>query len=83
MRPRDVPKSQPVPPDAPPLPSEVDQEGPEPMAVANDKANLHGESFVPTTASQDAYAPAVARRYRQVPEANAAREPDEEPGEGD
>lgn len=55
-------------PDSPPAPSEVDQKGAEPMAVANDKLQLHGESFVPTTASKDAYSEEVAERYKQVPD---------------
>lgn len=40
----------------------------EPMAVANDKMTKHGESFLPSTASMDAWDADVARRYKQVPE---------------
>lgn len=54
-------------PYAPPLPSEVDGDGPEPMAVAGDKEGWKDESFHPTTAPMDQWAPDVARRYRQHP----------------
>lgn len=39
------------------------------MAVANDKTTVHGESFLPTTASLDQWDADVAKRYRQVPRA--------------
>lgn len=55
-------------PYAPPLPTEAERtEGGEPMAVANDKATLHGESFLPTTQSKDAYDRDVAKRWETVP----------------
>ena len=63
-----IAKEKPVGPFAPPKPDEVDQEGAEPMAVANDKRTGQDESFHPTTASKDQFSPEVARRYKQVPE---------------
>lgn len=51
-------------PSAPPTPAEVDGPGVEPMAVASDKATLHGEGFVPTTASRDAFDADVAEKFR-------------------
>lgn len=45
-----------------PTPSEVEEERGEPMAVARDKTTDQ-QSFVPTTASQDAFAPEVAEKY--------------------
>lgn len=54
----------PMGPFAPPTPAEADQAEGEPMAVANDKQNVHGESFVATTAPRDAMAEDVARKYR-------------------
>lgn len=60
-------KHKPVGPFAPPLPKEAESREAEPMAVANDKANLHGESFVATSAPLDQYDADVARRYKQVP----------------
>lgn len=58
----------PVGPYAPPRPSEAEREQGEPMAVANDKATRHGESFLPTTADLDQFDADVARRYKQVRE---------------
>lgn len=64
----DPPASRRSGPYAPPLPTEAERtEGGEPMAVANDKATLHGESFLPTTQSKDAYDRDVAKRYETVP----------------
>lgn len=51
----------------PPFPSVVESSGPEPMAVAWDKQQTHGESFLATSAPMDAYDDEVARRYKQVP----------------
>ncbi|HVM44779.1 MAG TPA: hypothetical protein VM582_02495 [Candidatus Thermoplasmatota archaeon] len=51
-------------------PSEAEEEEGEPMAVANDKTTIHGESFLPSTASLDQYDEDVAQRYKQVPEKN-------------
>lgn len=56
-------KHAPVGPFAPPLPSEVDQDGPKPMAVAGDE-DAQQEAFKPTTAPKDQMASDVARRYR-------------------
>lgn len=56
-------KFAPVGPFAPPLPSEVDQEGPMPMAVAGDE-DAQQESFKPTTAPKDQMSREVARKYR-------------------
>lgn len=60
-------KHKPIGPFAPPRPSEVEDTPAEPMAVANDKATIQGESHVPTTAPMDQYDDEVARRYKQVP----------------
>lgn len=60
-------KYKPIGPFAPPLPTEVEDTPEEPMAVANDKATIHGESFLPTSAPMDQYDEEVARRYKQVP----------------
>lgn len=57
-------KFAPVGPFAPPTPSEAEQSRGEPMAVANDKETIHSDSHMPTTASTDAMAPDVARKYR-------------------
>lgn len=47
---REKPKRiEPVGPDAPPTPAEVDQPGPKPMAVAADEETVH-DSFKPTSA---------------------------------
>jgi len=54
-------------PFSPPLPTDVEASRPEPMAVAWDKQQTHGESFVATSAPMDAYDEDVARRYKQVP----------------
>lgn len=62
-----MPKSRSTGPFAPPTPSEAEGRDREPMAVANDKQQTHGESFVATSAPLDAYDPEVARRYKQVP----------------
>jgi hypothetical protein len=62
-----IAKMKPVGPFAAPLPKSVDATDPEPMAVANDKQTIHGESFVATTAPMDSYDDDVARRYKQVP----------------
>ncbi|HUR68166.1 MAG TPA: hypothetical protein VM370_02890 [Candidatus Thermoplasmatota archaeon] len=64
-----IAREKPVGPFAPPTPSEAeDDEVGEPMAVAGDKQGSEtDESFVPTTASKDQYAPDVAERYKQVP----------------
>lgn len=62
-----APRSAPNGPFSPPLPKSVDESEHEPMAVANDKQTIHGESFLPTTAPMDQYDDEVARRYRQVP----------------
>lgn len=51
-------------PFSPPRPSEAEQVEGEPMAVANDKATQHGESFLPTTASHDQWSAETARVYR-------------------
>lgn len=69
-------KHKPIGPYAPPRPSEVEDSRPEPMAVANDKATIHSDSHLPTSAPMDAYSEEVARRYAQVPEKarTAARE---------
>lgn len=69
-------KMKPVGPFEPPLPKDAESREAEPMAVANDKANLHGESFVATSAPLDQYDADVARRYKQVP-AQPARSDEE------
>lgn len=51
-------------------PSQAERTGAEPMAVANDKTTIHGEAFLPSTASLDQWDDEVARRYKQVPERN-------------
>ena len=56
-------KVAPVGPFAPPLPSEADQEGPMPMAVAGDE-DAQQEAFKPTTAKKDQMSEEVARKYR-------------------
>ncbi|HWH09082.1 MAG TPA: hypothetical protein VNX21_07765 [Candidatus Thermoplasmatota archaeon] len=56
-------KHAPVGPFGPPLPSEADQKGPMPMAVAGDE-DAQQEAFKPTTASKDQMDADVARRYR-------------------
>lgn len=57
-------KHRPIGPFAPPLPTDAEEtSGGEPMAVANDKANTHGESFVGTSAPRDQWDDAVARKY--------------------
>lgn len=57
-------KHQPVGPFAPPLPKDAEEtHGGEPMAVANDKANLHGESFVGTSAPRDQWDDEVAKKF--------------------
>lgn len=58
----------PMGPYSPPLPSEAEQDQGEPMAVARDKQNPYGESFLPTTADLDQFDADVARRYKQVRE---------------
>lgn len=60
-------KYEPIGPFEPPTPTEVESSGPEPMAVARDKQQTHGESFLATSAPMDAYDDEVARRYKQVP----------------
>lgn len=57
----------PMGPYSPPLPTEAERTQGEPMAVANDKATVHSEAFVPTTRSTDAYDPDVARRWEVIP----------------
>ncbi|HET6404191.1 MAG TPA: hypothetical protein VFH78_06050 [Candidatus Thermoplasmatota archaeon] len=54
--------------DDPTRPSEAEQSEAEPMAVANDKTTIHGESFLPSTASLDQYDEEVARRYKGLPQ---------------
>ena len=61
-------RNKPTGPYAPPLPSEAEREQGEPMAVARDKDNPHGEGFLPTTADMDQFDADVARRYKQVRE---------------
>ena len=56
-------KFEPVGPFAPPLPSEADQGGPMPMAVAGDE-DAQQEAFKPTTARKDQMSAEVARKYR-------------------
>lgn len=51
-------------PFAPPTPAEADQARGEPMAVAGDKRNVHGEPFLATTAPRDQMDEEVARKYR-------------------
>lgn len=69
------PRSEPMGPYAPPLPTEAERTEGEPMAVANDKRSSSGQSFLPTTQSKDAYDPDVAKRWEQVPgSAEAGRE---------
>ena len=73
-----IPKVEPVGPFQPTLPKIAEQRGNEPMAVANDKQTIHGESFLATSAPLDAYDDEVARRYRQVPAAQMRAKSDEE-----
>lgn len=56
-------KFEPVGPFAPPLPSEADQSGPMPMAVAGDE-DAQQDAFKPTTARKDQMSAEVARKYR-------------------
>lgn len=62
-----IAKHKPVGPFEPPLPKDAESRVAEPMAVANDKQTIHGESFVATSAPLDQYDAEVARRYKQVP----------------
>lgn len=62
-----IAKVKPIGPFEPPLPKDAEQRLNEPMAVANDKQTIHGESFLATSAPLDAYDDDVARRYKQVP----------------
>jgi hypothetical protein len=66
----------PVGPFAPPTPSEAEQdEQGEPMAVANDKQTIHGESFVPTTAPDGPKEPTPhGRDVRERHDQNRAEE---------
>lgn len=67
-------KHKPQGPYAPPRPSEVEDNGPEPFAVANDKHTIHSDSHLPTSAPMDALDADVARRYKTVPDANMRTE---------
>lgn len=59
-----IARHRPMGPFSTPLPKDTEAtEGGEPMAVANDKANTHGESFVGTSAPRDQWDDAVAQRY--------------------
>lgn len=79
-----VAKHKPIGPFAPPYPAEASEtRGGEPMAVANDKANTHGESFVGTSAPRDQWDDEVAKKYgravslpRSDKETRAAQRPD-------
>lgn len=57
-------KHKPMGPFFPPLPKDAEAtDGGEPFAVANDKANTHGESFVGTSAPRDPWDDAIAERF--------------------
>lgn len=57
-------RHRPIGPFAPPLPKDAEEtRGGEPMAVANDKANLHGESFVGTSAPRDQWDEEIAKKF--------------------
>lgn len=59
-----IAKDKPRGPFSPPLPKTAEEGGQgEPMAVANDKANTHGESFVATSSADDQFDHDVAKRY--------------------
>ena len=62
-----IAKMKPVGPFEPTLPKDAEAREAEPMAVANDKQTIHGESFLATSAPLDQYDADVARRYKQVP----------------
>ena len=79
-----IAKEKPRGPFSPPLPKTAEEGGRgEPMAVANDKANIHGESFVATSSAEDQFDHEVARKFgkdvdepRREQETRAAQKPE-------
>ena len=77
-------KEKPRGPFSPPYPKTAEKGGDgEPMAVANDKANTHGESFVATSSADDQFDHDVAKKYakdvdepKREKETRAAQKPE-------